>query len=189
MAAKLEGSAETLYLLKTYDKQIYRELGKKLESDLRPVLGPIQGQINGSVTAALKSRRNIGMFHNGRAGWSGVEIKTKTSIQPKNLIFIEGKGRNAGLDTQVGFEYAELAGIPRSRGRVRPVSKGWGSTTVGYHSYIQNGQGDGFIEMLGRYGKPGRFLWKRVLNRKPDIEKKVSEIAETYNIKLNRKLT
>lgn len=187
MAAKLEGSAETLYLLKTYDKQLYRELGKKLESDLRPIMGPIQGQINGSVTSALKSRRDIGMFHDGRSGWSGVEVKTKTSIQPKNLIFIEGKGRNLGLDTQVGFEYAELAGIRRRPPRA--VSKGWGSTGVGYHSYIQNGQGDGFIDMLGRYGKPGRFLWKRVLNRKPQIEKKVSDIAETFNIRVNRKLS
>lgn len=186
--SRLEGSAETVYLLKTYEKDLYKELGSRLESQLRPVIGPIQGQINGVVTQQLKSRRDAGMFnHSGRTSWGGAEIKVKTSVQPRNLIFIEGKGKGSGDYAQVGFNYAELAGIRRRP--PRPISKGWNETSAGgYHAYMVRGQGDGFIDMLSKYGKPGRFLWKRVLNRKPEIEEKVLQIAELYNIKLNRRL-
>lgn len=186
MAAKLHGSSEVIKMLYTYERDLYKELGKKLESDLRPIMGPIQGQVNGAVTAQLKNRRNIGMFHDGRSAWSGVTVKTKTSVKPKNLIFIEGKGRKGGDYVQAGFEYAELAGIRRRP--PRSLSKGWGSTSTGWHSYIQNGQGDAFIKMLSSYGKPGRFLWKRVLNRKPEIEEKVVNIAEALNVKINRRI-
>lgn len=186
MATNLDGSAEVIRMLRTYDKDVYKEIGRKLQSDLRPIIGPIQGQINGLVTSQLRGRRDIGMFHNGRSAWTGATVKAKTSIQPKNLIFIEGKGRSGGMDTQVGFEYAELAGIRRRPPRA--VSKGWGVNSPGYHSYIQNGQGDGFINMLSKYGKPGRFLWSRVLKRKPEIEEKVLNITEAFNVKINRRI-
>ena len=42
--------------------------------------------------------------------------------------------------------------------------------------------------MLSRYGKPGRFLWKRVLKRKPEIEDKVEKLADSLNIKINRRI-
>jgi len=38
------------------------------------------------------------------------------------------------------------------------------------------------------FGKPGRFLWQRVLKRKPEIEAKVSKIAEEFGIQISRKL-
>ena len=186
MTAKLDGSSEVFRMIKTYEKDLYKELGKNLQTQLRPVLGPIQGQINGAVTGQLKSRRGTGMFHDGRSAWAGATIKVKTSINPKNLIFIEGTGGNNGMQKQVGFEYAELAGIGRRPPRA--VSKGWNSTGTGYHSYIQNGQGAGFVNMLSRYGKPGRFLWKRVLKRKPEIEDKVEKLADSLNIKINRRI-
>ena len=187
MATNLEGSSEYLRMMRTYDKDLYKELAKNLQTQLKPILNPIESEINGTVTGELKSRRNAGMFnHSGRTQWGGVNVKAKTSIQPKNLIFIEGKGRGAGsLDGALGFEYAELAGIRRRP--PRSMSKGWGSTSTGYHSYRQNGQGDAFISMLGKYGKPGRFLWKRVLKRKPEIEGKVESIAESLNVKINRR--
>jgi hypothetical protein len=185
---KLQGSAEALYVLRTYEKDLYNELGKNLNTQLRPVLGPIQGQINGVVTSQLRSRTKAGMFgHDGRTQWAGAEIRTKTSVNPNNLIFIEGKGRgSSSLDGALGFEYAELAGIRKNP--PKPVSKGWGQTGPGYHSYIQNGQGDGFIKMLNKYGKPGRFLFKRVLNKRANIEDKVLLLSEKLNVKINRKL-
>jgi hypothetical protein len=187
MATNLEGSAEAVRMLKQYDKDLYKELGKNLQTQLKPIIGPIQGQINGTVTSQLRSRRDSGMFgHSGRTSWAGATIKVKTSVQPKNLIFIEGKGQGANsLDGALGFEYAELAGIRRRPPRT--MSKGWGSSSTGYHSYTQNGQGDGFINMLSKYGKPGRFLWKRVLKRKPEIEDKVEKIAESLNLRINRR--
>lgn len=185
--SKLIGSAETMRELKYYrEKGLQNQFKKSLNSELEPILKPIEGEINSSVTSSLKNRMR-GMFHEGRTGWSGVAITVKTSLRPNDLIFIEGKGRSGGLDTQVGFEYAELAGI--NRRPPRPVSKGWGSTTAGYHSYIYNGQGRVFSERLTQsYGRPGRFLWKRVMNRKNMIELKVLKVAELYNMKVNKKL-
>jgi len=182
----LSGSAETLRMLKTYESDLYKEFRKGVNSQLKPVIAPIEGEINSSVTSSIRSNMS-GMNHNGRTGWSGVKVTPKVSLRPRDLLFIEGKGRNAGLDTQVGFEYAELAGIERRPPRA--VSKGWGSTSVGYHSYIYNGQGKAFNRKLTQtYGKPGRFLWKRVLKRKPELENKVLNIAENLNIKINRRL-
>lgn len=185
--SKLIGSAETMRELRYYrEKGLQNQFRKSMNSELEPILKPIEGEINSTVTSSLRNRMR-GMFHDGRTGWSGVEIKVKTSLRPNDLIFIEGKGRNAGLDTQVGFEYAELAGI--NRRPPRPVSKGWGSNSVGYHSYIYAGQGKVFSERLTQtYGRPGRFLWKRVMNRKKMIEYKVLKVAELYNIKVSRKL-
>jgi len=185
--SKLIGSAETMRELKYYrEKGLQNQFKKSLNSELEPILKPIEGEINSSVTSSLKNRMR-GMFHEGRTGWSGVAITVKTSLRPNDLIFIEGKGRSGGLDTQVGFEYAELAGI--NRRPPRPVSKGWGSTTAGYHSYSYNGQGRVFSERLTQtYGRPGRFLWKRVMNRKNMIELKVLKVAELYNMKVNKKL-
>jgi hypothetical protein len=66
--------------------------------------------------------------------------------------------------------------------------KGWYSTGVGYHSYIYNGQGKAFNRRLTQlYGKPGRFMWIRVLKRKPKVEEKVLQITDSLNIKINRR--
>ena len=123
----LSGSAETLRMLKTYETDLYKEFRKNVNSQLKPVIAPIEGEINSSVTSSLRNQMK-GMFHDGRSAWSGVKVTPKVSLRPRDLLFIEGKGRNAGLDTQVGFEYAELAGIERRP--PRPVSKGWGSTDL-----------------------------------------------------------
>ena len=108
----LQGSAETIKMLKTYESDLYKEMRKQVNSQLKPVISPIEGEINSSVTSSLRNQMS-GMFHNGRTAWSGVKVTPKISTRPRDLLFIEGKGRNAGLDTQVGFEYAELAGIER----------------------------------------------------------------------------
>lgn len=182
----LSGSADVIRALKTYESDVYKEFRKSINSELKPILNPIEGQINSEVTSSIRSNLK-GMNHNGRTAWSGAKVTARTGMRAKELVFIEGKGRNGGMDVQLGFEYSELAGIERRP--PRPVSKGWGSPSVGYHSYIYNGQGKAFNRKLTSvYGKPGRFLFKRVLKRKPEIEDKVLKIAERFNIKLNRRL-
>jgi hypothetical protein len=182
----LSGSSEVVRVLKVYEKDLFKQLKKNINSELKPILNPIEGEINSSVTSSLRSTMR-GMFHDGRTGWSGVKVSPRVSVRPKDLVFIEGKGRNAGMDTQLGFEYAELGGIERRAPRA--VSKGWGISTPGYHSYIYNGQGKAFNRKLtSSYGKPGRFLWIRVLKRKPEIEQKVEKIADEFGIKISRRL-
>jgi hypothetical protein len=182
----LSGEKEAMRALRDYEKSLLPALRKAMNTELSPILNPIENSINSSDTTRLKSAMP-GMFHDGRTAWSGVDVKARVSLRPKDLIFIEGKGRSNGMGKQVGFEYAELAGIERRA--PRPVSKGWGSSSVGYHSYIYNGQGKAFNKKLGAtFGKPGRFLWTRVLKRKPEIEAKVEKIAEQFGIQLSRKI-
>ena len=182
----LSGEKEYIRALKDTEKSLLPALRKALNSELSPILNPIENAINSFDGARLQSAMP-GMFHDGRTAWSGVTVKARVSLRPKDLIFIEGKGRSNGMGNQFGFEYAELAGIERRAPRA--VSKGWGSNSVGYHSYIYNGQGKAFNRKLGSmFGKPGRFLWQRVLKRKPEIEAKVSKIAEEFGIQLSRKL-
>ena len=183
----LSGDKEVMRALKDAEKRLLPELRKALNSELSPILSPIESQINSSDTSKLKSQMP-GMFHDGRTQWGGVTVRARVSLRPKDLIFIEGKGAGKGsLDGAVGFEYAELAGIERRAPRA--ISKGWGSSSVGYHSYIYNGQGKAFNAKLGSaFGKPGRFLWTKVLKRKPEIEAKVQRISEQFGIAISRKL-
>jgi hypothetical protein len=61
----------------------------------------------------------------GRTSWGGVNIKARVSTRkPRELIFIEGKGPVVEGLGQVGFDYAELAGIVAQRPK-QPMSKGW----------------------------------------------------------------
>ena len=183
----LSGSSEAMKVLKNYEKDLFKKLQKELNSELAPIMSPIESEINSQVEGQLREALP-GMFHNGRSGWAGVTVKARTSVRPRELIFIQGDGRSGGMDKQYGFNYAELAGIERRP--PRQVSKGWGSNSVGYHSYIYNGQGKTFNRKLTqKFGKPGRFLWIRVLKRKPEIEQKVMKVAESLNIKLSRKLS
>jgi hypothetical protein len=181
----LSGDTEVFKMLRQYDKDLFAELRKKVNSQLAPQLEPIENEINSSLTSSLRSNMR-GMFYDGRSGWAGVKIKARVSTRKRELIFLEGKGGNEGLGQQFGFEYAELAGIERRP--PRSVSKGWYSTGVGYHSYIYNGQGKAFNRRLTQlYGKPGRFMWIRVLKRKPKVEEKVLQITDSLNIKINRR--
>jgi len=182
----LTGSSDYLRELKTYEKGLFAQLKKRMTTDVSPILSPIESEINSSVTSQLKSTMP-GMFHNGRTAWAGVDVRPRVSVRPRDLITIEGTGKNQGMGRQLGFDYAELAGIERRPPRA--VSKGWGSSSVGYHSYVYNGQGLAFNRRLGaKFGKPGRFLFKRVLRRKPEIEAKVKKVAEQFGIKLFSKL-
>lgn len=177
----LSGSSETIKVLKQLEPDLFKEVRKKVNSELKPILNPIKAEINSSVTAEMKDKMP-GMFHNGRSGWSGVNISARVSTRPKDLIFINATGRKG----QVGFDYAELAGI-RRRGP-RKVSKSYtinGQT----RTHAVNGQGDAMITKLQKdFGKPGRFAFIRVLKRKPEIERKVQDIADEFGIKLSRRL-
>jgi hypothetical protein len=90
----------------------------------------------------------------------------------------------------LGFDYAELAGIRRRP--ARKTSKGWNSTTPGYHSYTVNGQGDAMIEKLNRAvpfrGKAGRFAFAVVLSDRPQLERESMNILKKYADKANQKL-
>ena len=179
---EIKGARETLQALKTYEPELFKELRKEMRGEVTPIIKPIEAQINASVTNQLRSVRKTGMFHDGRSRWEGVTTSVRTGTGAKQLVWIQGKGRSS----TVGFEYAELAGIRRRP--PRPVSKGWNDTSVGWRSYIVNGQGDAFIRMLSEFGKPGRFLFSRVIKRRREIEGKVLKVSEKLDLRITRKL-
>lgn len=177
----LSGSSETLKIIKDLEPELFKEIRKSVNSELKPVLTPIEGEINSQVTQTIKSAMP-GMFHNGRSAWNGAKLTVRVSTRPRELIFINGDGQNR----QVGFDYAELAGIrrrpPRSLSRQYMVN---GQP----RKHRVNGQGDAFISKLqSEFGKPGRFAWIRVLKRKPEVERKVQDVADKFGIKLSRRL-
>ena len=185
----LSGSSEAMRMLKEFEPGLYKELGKQLRTQLNPIIKPIQSEINSSVTqevfnAMQSSNRpgKSGMFHNGRSSWTGANITARVGVKPSDLITVTATGRNRSF----GFDYAELAGIQRRPPRA--TSKSYTRNGESRRHRV-NGQGLAFNEKLGReFGKPGRFAWIRVLRRKPEIEAKVENIADTFGVKLSRRL-
>jgi len=177
----LHGSQEAIKVLQQLEPELYKEIRKRVVSELKPVLAPIQGEINSQVTGEMRSKMP-GMFHNGRSAWNGARLAPRVTTKAKELIFINATG-NKG---QVGFDYAELAGIRRRPARRLSRSYTRDGET---RRHRVNGQGDAMIQKLStEFGKPGRFAWIRVLKRKPEIEGKVQNIADDYGIKLSRRL-
>lgn len=177
----LSGSSEAMKLLKEFEPGLFKELGKQLRTQLNPIIKPIESEINSAITQEMASKMP-GMFHNGRSSWNGATLNARVSVKPADLITVTATGRSRA----VGFDYAELAGIQRRA--PRPVSRAY--TRDGQpRKHRVNGQGLAFNAKLGReFGKPGRFAWIRVLKRKPEIEARVEDIANTFGVKLSRRL-
>lgn len=177
----LTGSAEAIKELRKYESELFKQFRKDLTSQLSPIIKPIQGQINSQVTNELKAEMP-GMFHNGRSSWSGVNISTRVSTKPKELIYINAAGRLG----KVGFNYAELAGIQRRK--PRPISREYVKNGRTMRHRV-NGQGLEFNDKLNRtFGKTGRFAFIRVVKQTPAVERKVLFVTEKYNLKVNRRL-
>jgi len=146
---------------------------------MAPIVSAVQAAM--PTTAPIK-----GMAHNGRTAYAKPKVASyaRPQARSRKTAYIPIIGFKA---TGVGFAYAELAGIQRRA--PRPVSKGWNSTSVGYHSYQLNGQGGAFIQRLERiYAKPGRFFFREVLKDLPRVRRKIRGILEDRTKQLNRKL-
>ena len=177
----LSGSADVIRVLKEVEPELFKELKKKLTSEINPIIKPIQSEINSQVTQEMREKMR-GMFHTGRSSWNGATLTTRVATRPRELIFINATGSRS----QVGFDYAELAGIRRrpARRKSRTYTKNGRAM-----SHAVNGQGDAFISKLNtEFGKPGRFAWIRVLKRKPQIEEKTQIITDAFGIKVSRRL-
>ena len=179
----VDGIAYTVKVIRNVERGLISELRKEIRKELRPMVNKITSEINSSVTSKLMSR-DYEMFHNGRSSWNGVRgyatIKSTNKQNAAQLVFT---GRNG----KVGFDYAELAGIERRAPRKR--SKGWYSSSPGYHSYTYNGQGLVFNDRLEKdFGKPGRFAWIRVIKRRKEVEREFKQVIDKFTERISRKL-
>ena len=179
--ARVEGVAEVTKLLKRFEPDVLKEMRKEFRVELKPIAQEIATSINSQVTPRLQSR-DYEMFHNGRTSWNGVRGGTSLlASRTKSIAKLTFTGRSG----KVGFDYAELAGIERRPPRAR--SKGWYSTSVGYHSYTYNGQGKVFNERLEKdFGGPGRFAFVRYLKRRKEVDKKAQKVADRFIKRVNR---
>jgi len=179
--ARVEGVAEVVKLLKRFEPDVLKEMRKDMRSELKPLSNEIASQINTEVTSKLQSR-DYEMFHNGRTAWNGVRAGTSLLASRRKSV---AKLTFTGRSGDVGYNYAELAGIERRPPRAR--SKGWYSTTPGYHSYTYAGQGKVFNERLTTdFGKPGRFAFKRFLKKRKEVDKKAQKVADRFVNRVNR---
>ena len=178
---RVEGVAEVAKLLKRFEPDVLKEMRTEFRSELKPLAIEISNQINAEITPRLQSR-DYEMFHNGRTAWNGVRGNTSITASSRKAV---GKLIFTGVGGKLGFDYAELAGIERRPPRAR--SKGWYSTTPGYHSYTYAGQGKVFNERLTRdFGKPGRFAFARFLKKRDEVDRKGQKIADKFIKRLNR---
>jgi len=179
--ARVEGVAQVTKLLKRFEPDVLKEMRKDFRSALKPLVQQITTGVNSEVTSKLQSR-DYEMFHNGRTAWNGVRGGTSLLASRRKSV---AKLTFTGRSGEVGYNYAELAGIERRP--PRRVSKGWYSTTPGYHSYTYAGQGKVFNERLEKdFGKPGRFAFKRFLKKRKEVDKQGQNIADRFIKRVNR---
>lgn len=166
------------------EKQFISDLKSKTKNELGPIISKVRSQI--PAVAPI-----TGMDHNGRTQWTRPRVSAYANPRArakkgKSYVPIVGL-RAASPSRAVGFEYGELAGIRRKP--PKPVSKGWNSTSPGYHSYRVNGQGEAMIQRLEKIRvKPGRFFYKNVAKYLPEIRTRMRGIVEDSVKDLNRKL-
>lgn len=185
---KVSGIREAKEVLKNLDPQFQKALERDFHKQMSSPLNKVKKdsrQNNRQVQRNLPNMYN----HRGRTRNTGADIKA--SFRPsaqygRSVALITAKGRNG----QVGFEYAELAGINNSQDGRR--SRIPGSTKRGSRrgdgSYRLNGQGKAFNRELNRISKPGRLAFDATRKNLPALEKVALGILERMSERLNEKL-
>lgn len=167
-----------------FQKALERDFHKQMASPLQKVSKDSRAN-NRRVTRELPGMSD----HRGRTRNTGADLKAafRPSAQyGKSIALITARGRN----NQVGFEYAELAGINRSnngrRSRIPGTTRR--GSRKGDGSYLINGQGRAFNQALMRIRKPGRLAFDATKENLPALEKVAFNILERMSDKLNEKL-
>ena len=171
-------------ILTQAEKDYIKDLKKQARAEMAPIASKVRSQI--PTVAPIK-----GMLHDGRTQWAVPKVSVYTNPKARakrgrNTVGIVGF-RATAPSSAVGFAYGELAGIRRKP--PKPFSKGWNSTSPGYHTYRVNGQGEAMIQRLEKIAvKPGRFFYRHIRKYLPELRDKMRGIVEETTRDLNRKL-
>lgn len=177
--ASVQGLTEVIRFLRRYQPEVLKALKKDISTEIKPLVEDSVREVNSVVTSQLKAR-DYQMFHNGKTAWNGVRYTPKVTSNRAGLIKLTFTGKGGKL----GYDYSELAGIERRLPRDR--SKPWPARPRGYQ---YNDQGYVFNRRLGKdFGKPGRFMWIRIIKKRKLINRQIDTILTRYNIKVNAKL-
>lgn len=172
-------------------KQMDPVFQKALERDFHKRMSkPLQKISKDTRTANRKIKNRLPNLYNHRGRTRNTGADIKASFRPsaeygRSIALITARGRNG----QVGFEYAELAGINNSTNGRR--SRIPGTTTRGRGgdgSYLLNGQGQHFNRTLMSIGKPGRMAFSAVQKNRPELEKIALGVLGKMTDRLNEKL-
>lgn len=185
---KVSGVREAKEILKRVDNESLKTLQRDFRNNMASPLNKIskQTQIN---NRRLKQAMPNMFNHRGRTRNTGADLKA--SFRPsasygRSIALITARGRN----NQVGFEYAELAGINKSQNGRR--SRIPGTTRRGSRrgdgSYRINGQGQAFNRILNQIAKPGRLSYDAAQDNRDELEKVALDVLEKMFKKLNEEL-
>jgi hypothetical protein len=184
---KVSGIRGAKEILKTVDPEFQKALVKDFHKRMSKPLQNIKKDTRANNRKIQNRLPNL-YNHRGRTRNTGADIKASfrpSSQYGRAIALITAKGRN----NQVGFEYAELAGINRSQNGRR--SRIPGTTTRGRGgdgSYILNGQGQHFNDTLLNIGKPGRLAFSAVQKNRPELEEIALGVLGKMTDRLNEKL-
>lgn len=160
---KFVGVKETIKLIRSVEPELYKQLRKDIRQITQPGIAAIKQK---TPTIAPLS----GMVHNGRTGWSGVNVTTAITPGQRsralgsttaNLVAIKSTGRNK----QAGFNIADMAGRG-SNGRTR--------------------SGQAMIRNLG--ARASRYVYPALESKLPQIVKEVADSFDKMAESINRKL-
>lgn len=161
---RITGVREVTRALRNVEPESLKDLKKEIQSEIQPSLKGVRSFIQGAEDR-LKQVRNVGVFHNGRTGWSGATVRLSftPSKHKGSILSIVATGKNK----QAGYDIAEIAGRYTE-----------GSTP----------QGKAYVGMLRKTfppGKAGRFAYRAVVSRLPEIRKNVQKILDKYGRKVS----
>lgn len=177
--SSVQGLSEVIRFLRRYQPEVLKQLRKDISAEIKPLVQESVSEVNSLVTSQLK-QRGYQMFHGGKTAWNGVRYTPRVTSNRQGLIKLTFTGKGGKL----GYDYAELAGIERRPPRMR--SKPWPANPQGY---LYNEQGMTFNRRLEKdFGKPGRFMWIRIIKKRKQINRQIDQILTRYNIKVNAKL-
>src|SRR6056297_872721 len=185
---KVSGIRGAKEILKTVDPEFQKALVKDFHKRMSKPLQKIRKDTRANNRKVQNTLPNM-YNHRGRTRNTGADIKA--SFRPsaeygRSVALITARGRN----NQVGFEYAELAGINRSNNGRRSRSPGTTQRGArkGDGSYLINGQGRAFNQKLMGLKRPGRLAFDATKKNLPALEKVALNILERMSERLNEKL-
>lgn len=183
---KLEGVAEAVKDLRALDKEIVNQLRRDIRGAIKPFVPQIQNEIPSEAPIR-------GMKHTGRTAWNP-RTRGNVSVTPARRrgkdtyplvsITLTGAGK------QIGFDYAELAGV--RRGKPRPMSKEYMRNGIGPLKHRVTTQGDAFITGIKRASggnyKAGHFGFRKFRSLRNDMQVVAKAIVMKTADKYNKKI-
>lgn len=168
---QITGLREVVRELKQVEPESYKALRRDLRRAANPYIKNIKAYIKGAEqrlqAPGMSSGKGMGVFHNGRTGWSfpTVSLNFSPSKYKGSVLSITATGRNK----QYGYDILEKAGVN-----------------------ALSGKGADMVEAVNRRlgtQKPGRMAFRRIVQELPKIRSDMQLILEAYMDVVSRRIS